>query len=58
MEKQKAEVMAAKWRRTRERMSSSSEEEDKSDTRDNTDLDQTNANTYYNFEGECAGSYK
>ena len=42
IEKQKAEAMAAKWRRVRGRTSLSSEEEDESDTGDNTDPDQAN----------------
>ena len=44
MKRRKAEAMVAKRRRTRGRISLSSEEEDKSNTRDNTDLDQANPN--------------
>ena len=42
MERQKAKVMAAKRRRTRGGISLSSEKEDGSDSRDNTDADQAN----------------
>ena len=40
IEKRKAEVMAAKWRRARGGISLSSEKEEESDTGDDTDLDQ------------------
>ena len=42
MERRKAEAMAAKQRRARKQISFSSKEEDKSDTGDDTDLDQVN----------------
>ena len=41
IERQKAEVMTAKWYRTRGGISLSSEEKDESDTEDNTDPNQT-----------------
>ena len=42
MEKRKAEAIAAKRRRARRKISLSSEKEDKSDTKDDTYLDQAN----------------